>query len=585
MINLIPGSSGDGWAFFDNLRSDANGVQRDLRPEIRQVTPAPDTVLQYQTLDLRIHVAFIGTLETPRILEAEPEPWDVGVQGRFAAPNGRELTVRGFLFGEANSKPGVILYGLRFTPDMPGTWRYQIGIQGARAWAWQEPRRFACRHANDSRGRIRIDPTDPTNFSFSNTRTPYYPMGQNIGWADDYEPYMRRIQDYAGNYLRIWICPWNLPMEEPGLNGRFNLESADAIDRIVQLADQYDVYLQLVLFNHTNMLGDWHRNPYNREIGGPCGDPREFWIAAAARQEFKRYLDYLTARWGHSPRLFAWELCNEADLAPAYDRKHIISWHREMSDHLRANAPYENLITASAHDYRKFRKIWKHANIDFLQAHWYEADLRSAFVNFETGFRRFAKPWFMAEFGRGWRAKTDQGDPQGRTLHQALWLAWMSRSAGNAMPWWWDTHIEPNNLYSHFAALIRYDTGEDRRGADFRPIRQQLLRGQGRSVHLCGLATYHSFFGYVFDVGDVLAPNAERLQPLLERTKILTIRDMMAGKYVYEVWDTYAGEVVQQERLNCAGSSLELKLPVSDRDFAIKLRRVETPSMRIKPTK
>src|SRR5262249_29272557 len=42
--------------------------------------------------------------------------------------------------------------------------------------------------------------------------------------------------------------------------------------------------------------------------------------------------------------------------------------------------------------------------------------------------------------------------------------------AGTAMLWWWDNHIDPNNLYSQFTPLARFLTRIDPVRLDLRPL-------------------------------------------------------------------------------------------------------------------
>jgi hypothetical protein len=42
---------------------------------------------------------------------------------------------------------------------------------------------------------------------------------------------------------------------------------------------------------------------------------------------------------------------------------------------------------------------------------------------------------------------------------------------GGAMPWWWDSYVDPKNLYYHWRALADFWKGEDLRDGDFQPVR------------------------------------------------------------------------------------------------------------------
>ena len=66
------------------------------------------------------------------------------------------------------------------------------------------------------------------------------------------------------------------------------------------------------------------------------------------------------------------------------------------------------------------------------------------------------KPVLFGEFG----IQQDVIEPQGVHFHDGLWAGIFSGSAGTGMLWWWDTYIEPNNLYYHYKGISKFFAGE-----------------------------------------------------------------------------------------------------------------------------
>jgi len=167
-------------------------------------------------------------------------------------------------------------------------------------------------------------------------------IGLNVCWADDYEYYFRKMHAAGVNVTRIWMCPWNLSFEwtQTGL-GRYDLETARKLDTLLQLAEQYEIYVILCMDYHgiaPKRLGffkenRWLANPYNKINGGPCVDGIELFTNAEAKSFLKKRYKYIVSRFGHSSRIAAWEFLNEADLM-AGKAVAVNRWHIEMAEYI-----------------------------------------------------------------------------------------------------------------------------------------------------------------------------------------------------------------------------------------------------------
>jgi len=575
MIYAFPGNNTRGALCVDNLRGDSLGINRKPRPQLYGVQSPTGAVPQGEPVEVML------TFNSASLQKGEYDPKGSGtgtwaparVMARLTSPDGVATDVNGFL-KEADPERNNLLYALRFTPDTAGQWHIAMGYWAERKWqdVWQQT--FTVLPAGNNPACIIVDSEDPSCFALASGK-PFYPIGQNICWAGDYGPYLRRIQQYGGNLVRIWICPWNFPLLTKDVDS-IDLTAAAEIDRVLKLARECGIYVQLVLSYHGWFKDDWARNPFNAELGGPLTRAQDFWHDAEARRAFKSYLDYVVRRWSACPNVFAWELMNEVDLVPYDMEQDVVEWHREMAEHLKSIDPAKHLVTTSVSGSGALTGIWELASIDFCTSHMYSPDVDDSILGAWRVFASCGKPYFIGEIGRGCRPADDQVDPEGNHLHHALWLAWMTPSAGNCLPWWWDTHIRPNRLERHYEPLVAFNRGEDRRGKHFRGRTAHWQEKDGSTVRFQGLVTRQSVYGFVYSRESFTQVGPLRVAPLSLQHRSLEFTNMEEGPYELEMWDTYTGTITRLLRLTCVDSRLLVTLPPASRDFAFKVKQAAT---------
>jgi len=233
--------------------------------------------------------------------------------------------------------------------------------------------------------------------------------------------------------------------------------------------------------------------------------------------------------------------------------------------------PYGHLRTSSFAGSTRIR-AYEDASLDFTQMHIYEEKLYRMLPLLVPHFKRYGKPFFVGEFGNNSADGADDQDKNGVFLHAGLWIAFMQDISGNAMPWWWDTHIHPNNLYHHFGALSRFGAGLDRRAHRFTPRRQRLrMESAGKEYffELTGLESEGISLFWLCDA-DGLTPRGGAGKRSYEgvRIRLPLSRD---GLYRVEHWDTYRGVIVRIDPAQCQKGLLEIELPLFRNDIALKI--------------
>jgi hypothetical protein len=334
-------------------------------------------------------------------------------------------------------------------------------------------------------GPIRIDPCAPRQFVDGAGRG-FYPLGANFPWAvgdpDTYYPgAFAAARDAGMNWARVWMAHWgrlNLDWRsvEHGpspARGRLDLEAADRWDRLVTLAEQTGMRLQIVLQHHgqysTTVNSNWDINPWNVGNGGFLAAPADFFTSDQARSLTRQKYRYIVARWGYSPAIFAWELFNEVKwvdartgrTATAASNAAVAAWHAEMARHIRRLDTERHLVTTS--DDSLGHPL--HDTMDFLQPHLYANDMLTAVRRFDLDAHQLDRPIFHGEVG-------DDNMPNvsgplrdhGYTNLPLTWAGLMNDGYYPAQIWYAQRLLEHGGL-GGFAAITAFvrATGLDQR--------------------------------------------------------------------------------------------------------------------------
>jgi hypothetical protein len=406
---------------------------------------------------------------------------DVQLDLELTSPSGKPVTLPAYY--ERGASGRLSEWHARFAPAEAGTYHGRfVLVQGLKRQASAE---LAFSVAPTGH-RGFLHPAGPWLFRFDNGE-PFRGIGENIGWesraSDDshyfkalhenprfnYEYLLGRLAGHGGNFVRTWMCAWNLPLEWPRVvdtdryrddPGRFNASAIARLDQLIELAASTDVYLMLTLDPHGSLLGRlWDLNPYNAKNGGPAATPSEFFTNPSAKARYKDRLRYLVARWGYSPHLGIWEFFNEIDNA-MYEQKPeriaddvITAWHKEMGAYLRQLDPAGRPITTSI-SHRDVTGLNRIPAIDLNQKHIYRNT-----AEIPATLRRYVaaegKPYAIGEYGYEWdwsKNFNEFADRMDGDFKHGLWLGLFSPTPILPMTWWWE-FFDERNLTPYFAGV------------------------------------------------------------------------------------------------------------------------------------
>jgi len=573
---------------------------------LREISGVPKEVARYGAIELTLDLR--ATCDNPF------DPEDIDVHAEFTSPAGKAVRVNGFLFqpfarrlqdGAERIEPaGEPVWKLRFTPDSTGNWSGKITAKDRTRSTSQAIPAFEVKDS-PSPGFVRRGKSNPFGFAWENGK-PFFPVGENMCWGGrrgsfDYDAWLPELSKAGGDYLRIWMCSWNCALEwsqDPKGDRRsgnyhgvgvYSLDNAWKLDTILDAAERNGISVMLCLGTYGEFKdggyfneGQWKANPYNQANGGPCGKPGDFWTNPTARKLYRQRLRYLAARYAHRTNLQSWEFWNESE-APAAWVKEMAACLKGTGDlHLPAADPYQHLVTTTYGN----AEVWEIPEIDFTQTHSYGTgnipDHATEIHREAQRHARFGKPHLMGEFGIDWRSPDSKYDAGGAgiNLHNGLWASALSGDAGGAMLWWWDNYVHPKRVYAQFGAFRKFVDAVPWNAGKWQPLTispapesAAAAGGASEPAPLRGYGLVHErlAIAWLQNTRHQWKNGYEKKEILPVPPMEIVLRELPAGRYQVEWWDTSTGEVTRRETVQAASGELQLHTPELAEDVALKL--------------
>ncbi len=631
--------------------------------------PRPPLLLDVQRGDVKEvpqYSKFELDFTLNRIYNNPYNPNQIDVSIQLIDPAGQRLTQPGFFLEpwelvmdkgrEKAVKAPPSRWCTRVTPWIPGRYQWLLTAHdcetGEKA---QHQGSFVCKANPDNPGFLRKARKDPRYFEFDNGDF-YYPIGLNLrsptdrrpnqfshktqlnlDWADAmgtycYHKWFHVMNERGQNFCRIWMCSWWLTLEwnseYPGYHGLsyYNQANAARLDRIMELAQEKGIYVNLETTNHgmlsTDIDDEWDSNPLNMRTfeDGYLQYATDFFDSAQARQSHIHKLRYIIARWGYSPAIAWWGVITECEWVEAYYRgttkkpyqkknlenmpqpfhttEHmhkVIDWNEEVAEYLRRADAHPHMVSTHfsvpthgtevwARDYidivhnnayTTFTKFWERENFTASEG---VADIIHVFADIYRRTYCNRQPLIIGEWG---------GSPIGNTeqqlqveLHTGNWAMLMTETAGVTGFWWWNL-VDAHELYNEHEAIARYMEGEDHRGKDLKQARAKLQNKGKDVVDRQALILYNKseLFGYIFSnqmnqykksrqpsgYDDPTFPESGQLDLLLPA-------DLKPGEYRLEYWNTFKGKPFKTQRITLNKTKQTLPVISHRTDLAIKLK-------------
>ena len=561
-------------------------------------------------------VEFALVERNPGYIKANYNPFDyskIKVYAAFTSPDGKEnITAIAFWYreytlildtsistsdwvldGEVNGKElaqasGDYEYRIRFQPSMAGVWQYKIYVEVEDGIFEELSDEVEVKETEEEyKGYIRIDKSNNHTFIYDDGTT-FMPIGENMGWWSndsrktyDYYYWFLNANKNNMNIARIWMAPWGFCLHWGksiyDLSDRLNY--AARLDKVLDYADQFDMYIMLTLLNHGQFSAQtdpkWNENPYNKANGGILTKPEDFFKNKEAKDVYKNELLYIIGRYGYSDNIMCWELFNEVDWtdSASLNSLNIKNWHKEMGEFIRMNDSYEHLITTS---YKTEQgSSFTLDIIDFVCPHSYGYAGKNICDTLpevlDRLYDQYNKPVLHAEIGIDWQNGQNNYrlDPKGINLRQNSWAGMMGGGAGGAMNWWWDSYVHPYNLYYQFAGAGAYAKLMDLTGSDYTELRTLSGVEKSDGVGLLGYRFDNRIYGYVYDV------NWRYSIETGELTGITVNIPFTDGAYTLTIYNATTGNVIDTKNVTVSGGKVEINLPAFTSDIAFIVSKGE----------
>lgn len=584
------------------------------------ISPIPD--LNVRNLKAQPETPEVGSVyeasfELP-FFEGNPfKRTDVSVDAIFTRPDGQIEKVdgfydEGFVFLPTGVKGDLMAWGrpnfkVRYCPRTTGKHKVTITVKnGDRSLTFPQMEFTALEAPETYNGFLHVDKANPRYISFENgtffqglgvnTRSPtdtrHKAMVPHNLWRDEGLNFYRRIfpvyKKNGINVAEVWMSSWWLALEwipdAPGNHGvgHYNQRRAFMLDQLVRCAEENDIYLILVFNNHgkfsTFCDQEWARNPFNKRNGGFLSNNEDYFHNPRALRDTRNLIDYMVARWAHSPNILTWKLFSEINLTGGtnqfYTTSRMVDWHRQMAGYFQKKDLYKHMITTHwSSNYTVINQpiaSLKDLNILTTDAYTFKFGDTPTMMEYLKGTAAYTnsikKPVVITEFG---------GHPMGdslpvlrRQLHLGNWYGFFSQTAIIPMLWWFAI-IDEENFYPDYAALRAFMAGEDPRtmrhqsttisGDGGELVKLELLQNRNRML-IWGYDTNYYYSG------------EDGKPPAAVKNINLSIAGLSPGLYTLQHWNPASGEIVGSTSLTVpANGACKLAVPPFSGDFAIKL--------------
>ncbi|KAJ3436751.1 hypothetical protein M0812_18818 [Anaeramoeba flamelloides] len=427
-------------------------------------------------------------------------------------------------------------------------------------------------------------------FQDPKTQETYFPIGENVCWSVknntyDYDNWFNKlVSKGSGNYARLWLSPFSsftLENLSTGL-GKYSLTNTWRLDYVVSLAEKLMMRLMICIesfnsYRSTPPYSYWPTNPYNSVNGGPLTNAKDFFSNEEAKKYFKNRLRYLVARYGYSFNILSWELFNEVDLTDDFgdSSQHYIvkNWHAEMSNYIKFLDINKHMVTTSFSLSINDPEIYQLDEIDYSQSHTYGADDVAANALALSNYKvnAYKKPSYIGEFGiSGSPDYTVKTDPTGIHIHNGAWSGVVTGLAGIQLTWWWDSFIDPLNLYHIWKPISGFVKGI------------QFSEGDWEHCQFSKIDNVNSYGISSNDIALVWIQNSNSTWYSICINKIklkeipssaITVNSILNdGLYQSQCFDTTTGELIfSQSNITVKSNTSIIKFPKFLNDIACKL--------------
>lgn len=377
---------------------------------------------------------------------------------------------------------------VRFYPNEPGIYKFDGG-------------EFEC-VIGDNHGYVEVSKNDPRYFCYTDGEN-YNPIGINLAilrpfdksdgkefgisgykylGMRKYESWFKQCKENGVNFIRIWLGQEYLSPDTEQA-GTFNLVQFSKIDKLLELAEKYDIKLKLTLeqfrfLDYTTVVNSDSKkyftfNAFNKKLylgNKRCENITEWLDEDIWRQKWLDKVRQLAYRYSGNTSVFGIELWNEMNCLPW---KSVLDWNAYMLPNVKKLFPnqlvFNSLGSFDCADvlnyYNEF--VWEFSDIKQMhryldQGAGYTICHGSPIDFICDGVEKLAepqKPFFLAETGAVNNCHSGpfryySADHRGIIFCDTVYTPIFCGAAGCGHIWHWDAdYVESKNLYKSFKPI------------------------------------------------------------------------------------------------------------------------------------
>ncbi len=574
----------------------ANAADEKLR--VRISTDAPD---RYELTE--ILVAGVGEYDTPY------NPAIVTLDAELTAPSGKKLIVPGFAMHRTQLGPGKRyreyaaagpwLWKVRFAGSEEGTYKGTVAVTTPEGKRTSDEFEFNVAPSK-SRGLIRVAKGNPHAFEYENG-APFIAIGNCLCWNNGndraalYKSWLDKMAANDCNFIRIWLgSKWCFGLEQND-SGNFttpyyyNEDAATLMDEVLKMCEERGIAIKLCFGD--NVSGYLHHNGGSYQIRSAA----DFLTDEKARTQWKAMIRYCVARWGYSTNIFAWEQWNEMDdnFWNSGGIKKVEEWTEEMCGYTKSIDPFGHMTTNSTGSGKEQFGLYAKPSVDYAQYHNYGGERLQDKAQYEIyapavrNLRRLNKPVLVAECGLvnkqwgpypatsngGRRDAAGPKDTKGYAFHEAIWVGFMAGGAGTSQHWWWDSMVDPWNLYPQYKPFANFVAGLDINKAPMPPVEATVTPSNLRVFARSGKPGTIAWVINRSDWWRALVMDGKTPEKVSAAT--LALPDLEPGRYAIQFMDPWTGAAIEERQLEVPAGQKHttVNLPDFTIDIAIKAIR------------
>lgn len=412
-----------------------------------------------------------------------------------------------------------------------------------------------------------------------------------------YERWFTRMHAAGMNWARVWMCSWWCGLEWTrawdGYGGLtwYNQRNAAQLDRVLDLARQQGIYVQIELMNH-GAAGDgnlpdheWDYSPYSSRNGGMCDSAVDYFARDDAFETQAKRYRYTLARWGWQSHLAAWVLTSEVEWTAAWSQEtggnedggrspSLEKWTKASLAWFREHDAWARPVSIHFSHPWNGTTLWATPGLGFSNSNAYTGfqtmgwgarlggdganrDLPLALdLYLETHFPpwRYHRPTIIGEWGGSW--DNNAAPATGAELHVGLWLQAVMPYAGDTGFWWW-LYVDCANRWDEYRQVSAFVQHDDRRGYAWQVCKPQIMgshiNDQAMGMQASSQIRLYAWLTHLDQQPDLTDPG--------DAGEALLATARPHGRWRCERWSCQEGKLVATTTLT-ADDSGRLRIPL-----------------------